>query len=92
MKRYDIQLLPKNFFTGGSFYTKGGGGDWEGEGGGVVEEEEEEDKMKKIANHLCAIVLKDLRATCHLSLVDNCGIAQVEQRRHLKQKHAHITL
>ena len=30
MKRYDISLLPKNFFTGGSFYTKGRGGDGEG--------------------------------------------------------------
>ena len=33
MKRYDISLLPKNFFTGGSFYKKGGGGDGEARGG-----------------------------------------------------------
>ena len=32
MKRYDISLLPKNFFTGGSFYKKGRGVDGEGEG------------------------------------------------------------
>ena len=31
MKRYDISLLPKNFFTGGSFYKKERGVD----GGGV---------------------------------------------------------
>ena len=34
MKRYDISLLPKNFFTGGSFYKNGRGLDREG-GGGV---------------------------------------------------------
>jgi len=39
LKRYDISLLPKNFFTGGSFYTKGRGGDGEGgvgRGGGII--------------------------------------------------------
>ena len=35
MKRYDISLLLKNFFTGGIFYKKGRGGDGEdGEGVG----------------------------------------------------------
>ena len=38
MKRYDISLLPKNFFTGGSFYKKergvDGGGVGRGGGGG----------------------------------------------------------
>ena len=41
MIRYGISLLPKNFFKGGSFSTKGGGGDGkvgggdgEGSGGG----------------------------------------------------------
>ena len=29
MKRYDIPLLPKNFFMGSSFYTKEEGGDRE---------------------------------------------------------------
>ena len=33
MKRYDISLLPKNFFTGGSFYKKGRGVDRESRGG-----------------------------------------------------------
>ena len=34
MKRYDTSRLPKNFFMGGSFYTKVGGGDREdGQGG-----------------------------------------------------------
>ena len=32
-ERYGISLLPKNFFTGGSFYKKGRGGDREGRGG-----------------------------------------------------------
>ena len=31
---YDISLLPKNFFTGGSLYKKGGGVDGEGRGRG----------------------------------------------------------
>ena len=35
MKRYDISLLPKNFFTGGSFYKKKGRG-VDGKGGGEV--------------------------------------------------------
>ena len=34
MKRYDISLLPKNFFMGGSFYKKGRGVDGEDRGGG----------------------------------------------------------
>ena len=44
MKRYDISLLPKNFFTGGSFCKKkrgvggvGKGGRRWGEGGGERE-------------------------------------------------------
>ena len=35
LKRQDISLLPKNFFTGGSFYKKKGRG-VDGEGGGGV--------------------------------------------------------
>ena len=46
LKRYDISLLPKNFFKGGSFYNKGRGGDREG-GGGEEEEEEEEEEEKE---------------------------------------------
>ena len=34
MKKYGISLLPKNFFTGGSFYKKGRGGG-RGRGRGV---------------------------------------------------------
>ena len=34
MKRYDISLLPKNFFTGGSFYKKERGVDRGGVGRG----------------------------------------------------------
>ena len=33
LKRYDISLLPKNFFTGDSFYKKGIGVEGEGKGG-----------------------------------------------------------
>ena len=33
LKRYDISLLPKNFFVRGSFYKKGKGGHGEGGGG-----------------------------------------------------------
>jgi len=36
LERYDISLLPKNFFTGGSFYKKKKGLGVDGEGGGGV--------------------------------------------------------
>ena len=49
LKRYDISLLPKNFFTWGSFYKYGIGGDKEGRGevGREKEEEEEEEEEAK---------------------------------------------
>ena len=47
LKRYDIPLLPKNTFTGGSFYKKKGSG-VDGEGGGGVGRGG--DKIKKKEN------------------------------------------
>ena len=49
MKRYDVSLLPKNFFTGGSFYTKGGG---EREEGSEEEEENNEEEEKSFTDAL----------------------------------------